>query len=192
MIGASTTTQITYNKPLLMKSTIKRYKVFHSLYKEYRDKIYTYIYYRVGNNKEIAEDITADVFLAIYENIDSYDPSKGTSAWVYRVAKNKVIDYYRVHKQDLALDEVEVSLEHDFADLLDTYFELEKIEQHFNALSELQQICIKEKYLLQKSTKEISQRYNISNESVRQHVSRGLKILRESLQVLLVFFPLFL
>lgn len=75
---------------------------FNKLYNHYFPKILAYCINRLSN-KENAEDITSKVFLATIENIDKFDTSKGLrlSAWLYRVANNKIIDFFRKNKNKM-------------------------------------------------------------------------------------------
>ncbi len=65
------------------------------IYDRYSDRIYRYIYHRIGN-VETAEDLTAQTFLKMLEAIQG---GKGwrTSfkSWLYRIAHNLVVDHYR-------------------------------------------------------------------------------------------------
>lgn len=78
-----------------------------AIYDEYQPLIYGYIYRRTGE-VEIARDLTTEVFhrflKALYEG---NEPTVSLRAWLYRVAHNLVIDYYRrrEHRQHLVLDE---------------------------------------------------------------------------------------
>ena len=66
-----------------------------ALYDQYADKIYTYIYHRVGQ-AEVAEDLTGQVFMRMLEAIRSGQGWRTSfSGWLYRIAHNLVIDYYR-------------------------------------------------------------------------------------------------
>lgn len=65
------------------------------IYDTYFDKIYRYIYRYLGEAR-LAEDLTADVFLKLLEAIKSSQaPRTNLSAWLYRVAHNLVVDYFR-------------------------------------------------------------------------------------------------
>ena len=65
------------------------------LYDQYVDRIYAYIYHRVGQ-AEIAEDLTGQVFMRMLEAIGAGRPWRTSfSGWLYRIAHNLVIDHYR-------------------------------------------------------------------------------------------------
>jgi len=70
-------------------------EVFGILYDRYVGKIYSYIYYRVGNHYD-AEDLTARTFQRALKHIGSYR-HKGApfSAWLYRIAHNLMANWHR-------------------------------------------------------------------------------------------------
>jgi RNA polymerase sigma-70 factor (ECF subfamily) len=81
---------------------------FGELYEAYVDRIYNYIYHRVGNVHE-AEDLTSRTFFRALAALPNYQ-EKGLpfSAWLYRIAHNLVANYHRDHRRrpTVALDEV--------------------------------------------------------------------------------------
>lgn len=69
--------------------------LFTRIYQEYYRRVYNYAFSRLLR-REDAEDATAEVFIVLLKNIQSYDPQKGSvSTWVNRVAHNAVEDYCR-------------------------------------------------------------------------------------------------
>lgn len=71
------------------------------LYDRYAGKIYGYLYKRVGN-AQIAEDLTGDVFVKVLEAIEKQQSwTISFRAWLYRIAHNVVVDYYRSRKSDI-------------------------------------------------------------------------------------------
>ncbi len=79
-------------------------EAFGQLYDLYIDKIYKYIFYKCRNVEE-AEDLTAQVFTKAWEAIDRYRwEGYPFSTWLYRIAHNQMIDYYRTHRTILPLD----------------------------------------------------------------------------------------
>lgn len=65
---------------------------FSQIYDQYIDKIYRFVYLKV-NSKEVAQDITSKVFTKAWETYTKGIDNPG--AFLYQVAKNLVIDYYR-------------------------------------------------------------------------------------------------
>lgn len=68
---------------------------FGALYEHYVDRIYNYIYHRVGNVHD-AEDLTSRVFFRAMAHIDTYvDKGYPFSAWLYRIAHNLIANWHR-------------------------------------------------------------------------------------------------
>ena len=70
-----------------------------SLYSTYYPKIYNYAFLQLGDI-HAAEDLASDVMLKLLESIKKYQ-FKGTpfSAWVFRIARNRLIDLHRRRKR---------------------------------------------------------------------------------------------
>jgi RNA polymerase sigma-70 factor (ECF subfamily) len=56
--------------------------------------VYRYVFYRVRNEAE-AEDVTSEVFMRALRAIPKYEPRQAFLAWLYRIARNAVIDRSR-------------------------------------------------------------------------------------------------
>lgn len=85
-------------------------RALSELYDRYEAKIYSYIYRRTGQ-QPLAEDLTAQVFLKMLEALNSGKAWHSSfSGWLYRIAHNLVIDYYRRRDRDqqVTIDEASV------------------------------------------------------------------------------------
>lgn len=68
---------------------------FVALYRQNQPAVYTYIYYRVGEQMT-AEDLTAEVFVRLVDKIHTFKPgNRPILAWLYTIAGNLVKDHYR-------------------------------------------------------------------------------------------------
>jgi len=68
---------------------------FGDIYDQYIEKIYRFVYLKV-DSQETAEDITSKVFLKGWEAYQvGAENIKNPSAFLYQIARNSVIDYYR-------------------------------------------------------------------------------------------------
>jgi RNA polymerase sigma-70 factor (ECF subfamily) len=78
---------------------------FGDLYEQYLNQIFRYIYYRIGD-QGLAEDFTETVFLRVWESLSRFDISKiSFKGWLFRVAHNLLVDYYRTRKKQQSLNE---------------------------------------------------------------------------------------
>lgn len=89
----------------LVKQTIDGdVETFGELYSIYLDRIYRYVFYQV-HNKVTAEDLTEEIFIKAWRGIGKYKwKGQPFSAWLYRIAHNHVIDYFRTSRQYQPLD----------------------------------------------------------------------------------------
>ena len=69
-----------------------------ALYTEYRDKVSRYVFCKL-RNKNDAEDLVSEIFLKVYENLDTFDASLASvSTWIYTITRNTVTDYFRSNR----------------------------------------------------------------------------------------------
>jgi RNA polymerase sigma-70 factor (ECF subfamily) len=80
---------------LVRRAQARDADAFAQLYEAHFEKVYRYVAMRLGNEME-AEDVTQEVFLKALGSISSFR-WKGVPflAWLYRIARNQVIDHYR-------------------------------------------------------------------------------------------------
>lgn len=87
--------ELCHEDSLLVRRAREKREAFEALYTKYLRKVYTYVYYRVGN-KEDAEDIAESVFLHALVHLDRYqDRGIPFSAWLLRIAHNLVANWHR-------------------------------------------------------------------------------------------------
>ncbi len=70
-----------------------------ALYEQYAPKINRFLRRRLDGPDAVVEDLTADVFLKLYQKLDRYvERGVPFTAWLYRMAYNTLIDYVRTQK----------------------------------------------------------------------------------------------
>lgn len=76
-------------------TTIDDAITFEAVYDRYFDSVFRFVTYRTGN-REVAKDLTADIFFKVYKKFSAYDSKKGSfEVWLFTIASNRVKDYYR-------------------------------------------------------------------------------------------------
>lgn len=70
-------------------------QAFAALYDHFFPQVYRYAAFRF--QKEMAEDLVADIFVKVWEKLHTYQERKGIpfAAWLFRIARYEVIDAYR-------------------------------------------------------------------------------------------------
>lgn len=76
---------------------------FGVLYERYAPEIRRFLLGHLNGHHEIAEDLTADVFVKVLQRLGGYQVGAAPfSAWLYRVARNHLIDYVRARTRQPA------------------------------------------------------------------------------------------
>ncbi len=141
-------------------------------------KIYRYIYYRV-NQKEDAEDLTNDVFVRMLESLENQSGS--FFAWLYQIASNRIVDYYR--KKDVRKDTSEVgdAIEYFESDekSIDKMFLQNELRKGIQQLTGEQQEVIVLRFIEGYQANEVAEMLNKTPTAIRQLQFRALKQLRK-------------
>ncbi|WP_455618201.1 RNA polymerase sigma factor [Eisenbergiella sp.] len=154
---------------------------FISVYKNHIDEIYQYVLLRTGFDVPLAEDITQDIFLDVFKGLRSFKGLCSERTWIFKIAKNKLFDYYR--KQYSQKSEI-LALDDQMADELSD--PKQSIEEHLQVTFESQQVreCLSQlpqqyrillllKYVEEISVKEIAQIIDKSPKSVESMLQRA-------------------
>lgn len=68
---------------------------FEKFYQAHFDKVYRFVFFRTGRNRELAEDLVSEIFLKALEHFADFNPELSTSAWIMTIAKNHLANYWR-------------------------------------------------------------------------------------------------
>jgi RNA polymerase sigma-70 factor (ECF subfamily) len=155
---------------------------FGKLYDRYVQPIYRYVYSRVSSSHE-AEDITSQTFMAAYEALGRYQERDQFSAWLFRIARNKINDYFRRSQREARLEAEEEKLEQE--DVLGTLIraeELSRIRFIVRHLSEEEQELLRLRYVADLSFVEIADLLGRREDTVKKSVYRLLARLKSQME----------
>lgn len=85
------------DKELVLKTLKGDRKAFEMIILRYQQPLLNYLG-RVLNERELAADFCQEVFLKAYASLASYRPQYKFSTWLFKIASNSVIDYWRKKK----------------------------------------------------------------------------------------------
>ncbi|MFA5995216.1 MAG: sigma-70 family RNA polymerase sigma factor [Patescibacteria group bacterium] len=150
---------------------------FDALYRVFIDEIYRFIFYKV-TSKEVAEDLTAQVFMQALEHLIDFRYQTGArfSSWLYAIARNQVIDYYRKHHPTVELEVAEPIVQAEIAmATVDKNIEQRRVQEILRLLPLADQEILTLRLWQDKTYAEIS-RITASNVvAVRARYSRAVK-----------------
>ena len=165
-----------------MKSamTTSEYSI-ERIYKDYGAKVLGYARSKISNPQD-AEDVCSTVFLKIQQGLPFYDSSVSSlSTWIYAIARNTVIDFYRRARPVEQLNEEVVIAD----DTFESIFNEEMLEELAAALEKLpQRECniILLHYYSGKSLKETAELMKISYSNVKIPHKKALAHLKRQMQ----------
>ena len=68
---------------------------FRAFYDDALPRVYGYFLHRCGGSAAVAEDLTQDTFLAAVAELKKNRPVRTPVAWIYGIARHKLLDHYR-------------------------------------------------------------------------------------------------
>ncbi len=160
---------------------------FSTLYQEHLAPIYRFVQYRV-NNKEDAEDLTQTVFMKAWKSLPTMrEGSVVFTSWLYTIARNTVIDYWK-KKRNVRIDDEEAF----FAAVPDTrpiaservivHDNIQLLKQAMTVLSTEQRALVTLRFLEDRSTEEIAIAMKKNPSAIRAMQYRAIKALKEEMQ----------
>ena len=159
---------------------------FGSLYDHYQPMIYRFVAVKVGRREE-AEDITHQVFMNAWQNIKRYEHrGHPFSSWLYRIARNQIVDHYRSHKETVSLESSGVEeiavLPQSITSDITSKLELERVFRAIHQLKPDYQDVIIMRFVEDLSIRETAQAMKKTEGAVKLMQHRAMAELRQVLQ----------
>lgn len=171
----------------LIEQAIKgRPSAFGSLYDYYQPKIYRFVLIKVGR-REDAEDLTHEVFKSAWESIRTYkNLGHPFSSWLYRIARNQIIDFWRTRRQEASLERIDpeyfvvpATAQFDVSDRM----EMEKVQSAISKLKPAYQDVIVMRFVEDLPIKEVAATLDKSEGAIKLLQHRAIRELKKVLEV---------
>lgn len=159
-------------------------EAFGELYERLAPKVYGYLYYQTEGTAAVVEDLTEEVFLKVLERLDRYeDRGLPFVAWVYRVAHNHLIDYYRArpHQGAVSIDDCYDLAETTAERWLDTTLTHTELQKALQRLTEDQRNVLVLRFLQGMNILQTARALNKTEDAIKKLQARGLMALRRAL-----------
>jgi RNA polymerase sigma-70 factor (ECF subfamily) len=158
---------------------------FDALYEQNFERVYFFIVSRV-HDRAAAEDITSEVFHKALATLPTYE-WRGTpfSAWLYRVASNAIADHFKRANREQPTGEDAFDPPASPAISPEEMEAVERRTQLFRLvekLPEAQRRVIRERFIEDRSIKEIARRLNKTEGAVKQLQFRAVHALRGQME----------
>lgn len=159
---------------------------FGKLVERYEEKLNSYVAFLLNRKGEEVEDLVAETLIKAYQNLYGFEKDKKFSSWIYRIAHNLVIDYFRKNKikEKELLDEEwqEIRDEVLIEDEIIKKEEKERLVKTLTKLTTEERNLIRWFYFEEKSYEEIGDIMRISIGNVGVKLNRVKKKIKELME----------
>lgn len=167
---------------------------FSELYNRYKGVLYLHAY-RMLDDADEANDILQELFTALWLRRENLVLTTSVSSYLYQSVKNRVLDVFAHQK----VVEKYVDSLHQFIETGEYSTDQQVREQELRTLIEREVALLptkmREIFELSRinnlSYKEIADELNISDKTVKKQVNNALKILRQKIDLVVIYFPFF-
>jgi len=164
------------------------------LYEAHVDGLYTFIYYRVGRDTSLAEDVVQETFARALSKQADYDPARGSvGSWLTVLSRNVIRDHLRAHKRSDELvavwDRIDATLAQTFAAMAEQPLPGEVLERaetrdlvHMAVanLPEQYRTALTRKYVDGESLETLARELGISVDATKSLLARARRAFRDT------------
>lgn len=162
-------------------------KAFAVLIDRYKHMVFTLAMKILKNNEE-AEEVSQDVFVKVYQVLQTFKGDSKFSTWVYKIAYYRSLDYLKKQKRNLNTSSIDTEVEYHLPSIENTLDRLEAeerkktIKRAIDGLPENDAVVITLHYFEELSLKEIADIMGIEANTVKVRLFRSRKRLAELLK----------
>lgn len=140
------------------------------------------------NLEFIQDECINDIFMAIWGNIDKFNPNRGSfKNWIIGISKFKTIDFQRKYIKEMSyedIDDLEISTKEDTTSYEIIKNELSSnVEELLNCLKKEDQEIFIKRYIEEKDIDEISKETGLKKDVIYNRVSKGKRKIRKERQL---------
>lgn len=173
----------------MAQSSKKIEAAFLAAYDEYADSLYRFIYYKVYQNKELAEELLQDTFFKVWRAVQRKGGMVAEpQAFMYKTARNLIIDHVR--KKKVRLESLEEAME-EFADdvnigeVLDIQIDVGRLQDIMKKLPDQYIEVLQLRFMEEKTIEEITTLLDSSKNAVSVKIHRAVAALKKQVDILL-------
>lgn len=123
----------------------------------------------------LADDVAQESYIKAYMSCDSFTNNDKFNAWIFRIGYNTFINHRRSERLTVGYEDAKEIITHDVAD---SSFAYQDLYEALNRLPTKERTSVLLFYMEGYSVKEIAEIQEVSQDAVRQHLSRGRSHLR--------------
>lgn len=152
---------------------------FKGFYNQHFDRVYRFIFFRVSS-KEVAEDLTSEVFISALKHFHKYDSTKSTTAWIMTITRNRLKNHWRDRRVETDVDEVAFMLKgEDGRETLERTGDEIILRKALDELQPKDRQLVEMKYLIGYGYKDMAEILEKSVGALKVETHRAMKKLKE-------------
>lgn len=155
-----------------------------TLYDQHQNAVFRYLWARLGQ-RPLAEDLTGEVFMRMLTALPNYRPTAPFRAWLYRIARNLLIDHYRKRGQATTLPletaEPQPAADADLLTVVEQTLTINRLQKALAHLEETQREVVTLRFLAGLSLQETAAALDKTEAAIKALQHRGLAALRQAL-----------
>ena len=166
-------------------------KLFEEIIKNHQRLVFS-IVIRFANNYSDREDVCQEIFIKVYQNLNSFKFQSKLSTWIGKVAYNHCINYIQKNSKNINIDslenwnsEIQNNSDENFTLNLENTFEKKEtyglVKALIDQLPNLYQTILNLFHTQELSYQEISEVLSLPEGTVKSYLFRSRKLLKEKL-----------
>ena len=187
-----TSSQKDSDKQLMLSYRDGDSSAFNELYRRHRVALYRFIK-NSCNTEAAAAELFQDVWTSVINARDTYEGAAPFNAWLYRIARNKLTDYYRANKiqhqtttlneeTDTGIAQLQVPLQPD--ELAELSNQSDALQSALSSLPAEQRDAVLLKHVAGFTLEEIATQFEENAETIKSRLRYATAKLRKQLRVL--------
>lgn len=165
---------------LVKKLKRKDEAAYEEIVNTYANKLFKVCYLMLKDEKE-AEDVVQETFIKVFKNIASFRGESSIYTWIYRIALNISRDVIRKRQEVLSFEDEWIG-EEDVEEKVEESIDREVLRRSLKSLNPIYRECLILFYFEDLSIREISQILDESEGTIKSKLSRGRKLLKNSVE----------
>lgn len=169
-------------------------RALKQFYEQHVDGLYAFVFYRVGRDETLAEDVVQETFLTALDRMDAYDAERGSVAtWLCVLSRNVIRRNLKSHRRSQELqamwDRIDETLAQVFAaldrePLTDEVIEREETRDLVNVtiahLPDRYRKVLEQKYIGGESLADLAQQMDVSEDAAKSMLARARRAFRDT------------
>lgn len=183
---------------LLRRAARGDQQALETLYNHSVDGLYTFVFYRVGRDSSLAEDVVQETFTKALSRIDLYQPGRGSiQSWLCTMSRNVIRDHVRAHLRSQELtemwDRIDESLAQVFEaldreplsdEIIDRAETRDLVNMTIANLPERYRTALECKYVRGDSVLQIADRLSMTENAAKSLLARARRAFRDTFRTL--------